>query len=721
MRARPLAKSAHRSRSLGPWISVAIFAMLSAVLVGNLFAQYRKTIADTEGVAVNLARAFEEHSVLTFARIDRLLVDVIGRVSPFPGAPWWDDTALGEALRQAIVRYPEASSLSLVDADGTVRITARRPMEVAPGPESGNDLSNHDYFMAQRDDPNRELMVGAPVAPSWLDNGYIPVSRRLKEADGGFGGLILIAVDPAYFQSFYRSFHPGAGGSVGLCRDDGVLLVREPAIAHLVGHSFAKGPIFRQHLPTSPSGVIRSIAPTDSVDRTVAYRKVRDLPLVVLVGIATETALADWFDDVRNSLALWLAVLIALLLAALFQRRIEMARARAEDALQRSEKRARRDQVRLNDAIGSISEGFYLYDAEDRLVLLNDVARRNMGDAAPIAVPGVKYEELLRAKIGANALNQSAADQALMISERLAQHRTPGSAPIIRRLGDRWFRITERPMTEGGVVVIESDITIIKRVEQRLTAAKDEAERANRTKSEFLAHMSHELRTPLNSVLGFAEILGSEMFGALGDPRYREYATYIHQSGTHLLQVINDILDLSKIEAGKMKIELAPMDLGELIDRCVRLVQMRAERARVRVVTESGSSAPPVIADETRVKQILFNLLSNAIKFTPADGEVRVTARSAGDNWVEMIVADTGIGIAEADIEKALTPFAQIANAMVRSHEGAGLGLPLSKHLAELHGGSLDITSTPGKGTTVVVRLPAATVTPRLTKTAVSA
>jgi signal transduction histidine kinase len=700
---------------------VAIFAMLSAVLVGNLYAQYRKTLADTERVAVSLAQAFEEHTVRTFTRMDLLLADTILQIRPLPDAPSWDDAALGDALRQVVRRNHEANSLSLVDAAGIVRTTARRPQEVAPGPDPGSDLSQHDYFTSQRDDPSRGLAIGAPVPPSRLDHGYIPVTRRLEKAGGGFAGVMMIALDPAYFQGFYRSFHPGDGGSVSLVRDDGFLLAREPTIPHLVGKAVVQGPIFRQHLPKSPAGVVRTVAPTDGVDRTVAYRKVRELPLVILVGIATETALADWFDDVRNSLALWLAVLIAMLIATLFQRRVETARARAEEALQRSEKRARRDQVRLSDAIDSISEGFYLFDADDRLVLLNDVARRNMGDAAPIAIPGVTFEELLRAKIRTNAPNVSAADQAQMIGERLAQHRTPGSAPITRRLDQRWFRITERPMTESGVVVIESDITVIKRVEQRLTAAKDEAERANRTKSEFLAHMSHELRTPLNSILGFAEILGGEMFGALGDPRYREYAAFIHQSGTHLLQVINDILDLSKIEAGKMNIEMAPMDLGELIDRCVRLVQMRADRARVRVVTDSGSSAPPVIADETRIKQILFNLLSNAIKFTPVDGEIRVTARPAGAGWVEMIVADTGIGIAAADIEKALAPFAQIANAMVRSHEGAGLGLPLSKHLAELHGGSLDITSTPGKGTTVVVRLPAATVAPRLTKTAIGA
>jgi signal transduction histidine kinase len=237
-------------------------------------------------------------------------------------------------------------------------------------------------------------------------------------------------------------------------------------------------------------------------------------------------------------------------------------------------------------------------------------------------------------------------------------------------------------------------------------AQRNRAEIANRTKSEFLANMSHELRTPLNAIIGFSDVLRGQLFGGLSD-RYRDYAEDIHASGTHLLQIINDILDVAKIEAGQLKIHPEPVRVDGLVESCLRLVRVRAAEAGIKLIDHTNERTGLALLDVVKARQILLNLLANAVKFTPRGGMVTISARAAGPGWLEIDVADTGIGMCEEEIELALQPFRQADNSHTRRYAGTGLGLPLAKALAEAHGGALWIRSVPTRGTIVTVRLPA--------------
>ncbi|MBM3485764.1 MAG: PAS domain S-box protein [Alphaproteobacteria bacterium] len=253
---------------------------------------------------------------------------------------------------------------------------------------------------------------------------------------------------------------------------------------------------------------------------------------------------------------------------------------------------------------------------------------------------------------------------------------------------------------------IHEDVTEQKIADLALEEAKSQAEVANRAKSDFLANVSHELRTQLNAILGFSEIVGSEMLGNCNVPQYIEYARDIHVSGQHLLEVINDILDLSKLEAGKMELHEQVLDLGELVQAALRLVHERAAHHGVALDVEARPTLM-VRGDQRILKQALLNLLSNAIKFTPRGGHVTVRTGLDAAGAITMEVADTGIGIAPEDLGRVMEPYGQAHSDVVRRHTGTGLGLPLVKKLVELHGGTMAIASRVGEGTTVSLRMPA--------------
>ena len=385
--------------------------------------------------------------------------------------------------------------------------------------------------------------------------------------------------------------------------------------------------------------------------------------------------------------------------------------------------------LRLRTAIENINESFVLWDSAQRLIMCNSKYQQDNGLSDRDVMPGVTRAALEERMLAFASERRLANTSGLQ-----------GGATFERQLADgRWLQVNELKTRDGGIVSVGSDITQIKLHQEKLVDSErrlmatihdlslarraeeersrelvdlnrkymketERAEAANRAKSEFLANMSHELRTPLNAIIGFSELMEQGLFGPLGSERYEEYATDINSSGKYLLGVINDILDMSKIEAGQFSLDREEIDLGPLISETVRVVSLQAAQKAITVETRIAD-ALTLVADRRAIKQIVINLLSNAVKFTGQGGHISVRARNTSGALV-LTIEDNGCGIPKDALGKLGRPFEQVQNQFSKSHAGSGLGLAISRSLAELQGGALKIRSTEGVGTIVSVRIP---------------
>jgi PAS domain S-box-containing protein len=711
--------------SVAAWIVVFAGGLLIAFWVGLLAELDRARshfILNAERDTTSLSRAYAEHTRRTLRSAEGLLQQVkqdleAGR-----------DPRLGGIFERNPDLIGVAGYVAVVDADGRVTHgSGGVPTGVA---------AEREWLDQVKDAHTGTTVIGRPIYSAQARLWTVPMAHRLDNADGGFAGAIYLSILGDYFDNFYVWGDVGEHGAIAIYGLDGTVYARRSFGSSMTGHSYPDFELVAQ-AKERPIGLYHMPRDIDGVARITSYRLVGEYPLIVAVGFADADVLAPYLQRQKLMLMEGTALTLAGMLLAGVAATILTRERRTRAAAARSEQR-------LRDAIESIDAGFVLYDADDRLVLSNEKylemipflrERRDL--------IGMHFDDIVRAgaAVGWYIHEEATRDPEAWVATRFAQHRNPPREPIETQVRDgRWLQVSERRTADGYTVGIRTDITRRKQQEEALRqseerlqrlvselelsrrqlekqaedlrhlateneAAKQRAEAASLSKSQFLANMSHELRTPLNAIIGFSDMMKNQLLGPIGAPRYVEYAKDINASGTHLLSLINDVLDMSKIEAGRYTIHPEPVDGAEMLRSCARLVRVRASESGVALGIGVAQELP-LQADARALKQVLLNLLTNAIKFTPSGGSVNLSASGERDGVV-FRVADTGVGISAEDLPRIGRRFEQVDNALTRKGEGTGLGLALSRALVELHGGTLEIESAVGEGTTVSVWLPA--------------
>jgi signal transduction histidine kinase len=706
---------------------IVITIVASGVTAWDLRAD---AIADYQRDTANLGIVLAEQTSRALQAVDLVVQETRERVlaSGVETPEQFRRLMAGEETHHFLVdrlkNLPQAEALILVGADGRL-VNFSRAWPIPPFDLTGRDYYSHFH---EHDDPG--VFISEPVKSRITDAWTIFLARRINGPHGVFLGSVVSAIELRYFEDFYRAIALQDNGSVTVVRRDGTILVRYPSTEAQIGRKMpSDSPWYGK---STQGGSYRSVSYFDGVVRVISVHPLRDYPLVVNVTASEDAALAHWH---RQSAFIALGALGAVIgFAILFHvlakqfRRLEQSesslaarnadledsRARLEHrtgeliaaaaALRASEQGLADKSKILEATFEYMGQGIMMVAADRTIPVCNQRATEmlNLPRALMAASPTIEAVLAYQWEHGALARPGETLVEFIRRSENFDRPQV-----YERRSPDgRTIEVRNAPLPEGGAVRTYTDITELKRRELALEQAKEEAETANRSKTEFLANMSHELRTPLNAIIGFSEALTLGLIGGPLAPRQRNYVGDIHRSGLHLLDLINDVLDLSKIDAGHLVLRDERVRVGEIVAACCKLIRGRADEGGVRFDAECAADLPAIVADPVRLKQILLNLLSNAIKFTPAGGSVRLAVSCAGGE-VTFIVTDTGIGMSPEHIPVALAPFRQIDGSLARQHQGTGLGLPLAKRLTELHGGTLEITSEPGKGTRVVVRLPA--------------
>ena len=625
--------------------------------------------------AENLARAFEEQIVETVRSIDQALLFIRTQIQKDP-----DHFDLDTWGKNAYYTSDVAIQLAYIGPDGFM-VSSNVASQATPRV----DLGDREHFRVHADSSKDELFISKPVLGRVTNKWTIQLTRRIFKADGSFGGVLVASLDPSYLSRFYESIDIGQNGVINLFGRDGIIRAHGGKGADLLGKEM-KSRQALQALGKASAGTYQGSGGLDGLDRIFAYRVVRGLPLVVNVGLDRGEVFASYFESrTLMTRAGWILTVVTLLamLWSVYQRvRLDSTR-----RLLLSKTQA------LGLTLSSMSEGILMVNADQQVVVINEQGRRQLGVPDSSACPfPVSDLELLSSSGAFSTVREDGSDQDVHIRE-------------IEKDGHT-LEIHRVDLPTGGFVKTITDVTRKKAIQRDIEDARDRAEAASRARAAFLATMSHEIRTPLSGVISMADLLGQTQL----DRDQRWYTHVARESAEHLLQLLDDILDISKFEAGRLTLESISFELPHAIQN---VIEMLAPKARGKGLSFGCHIEPTlpkrIIGDPGRLRQILINLIGNAVKFT-SHGHVSIRvlqAQSAtGTPSIRFEIEDTGIGISQTGIASLFQDFSQLDDSISRRFGGSGLGLSICKKLVTKMGGTIEVTSEVGKGATFAFTLP---------------
>lgn len=701
--------------------------LIAAIILAAAFSAQvlRSRAMDTsQRDATTLSAVLAEQTTRYIQVIDHVLEElqsrseVLGVATPEAFDAVFGTPDMHAFLRGRLQDLPEANAFVLVSAGGRMVNYSRAD------PPPAKDLSQVDYvtWFAAHDDTG--LFVSAVRRSVVVGASTIYLARRINGPDHRFLGVAVGAIDVATLTSFYGAINTRPGQALTLLRRDGSMLIHVPQLLEEAGRVMPdNSPWFA--VVAAGGGTYRSPGFLSGRPAMVCVHPLAHYPLVVDVSATEAVMLAAWRRQVGIiTLATAVAVagfgiLFTVIALQVERQAVQTATLlRGATALRASQRALTQKSQLLETTLTHMQQGLAVIGADHRILVCNPRVVELLDLPPSLLAEGACYDDVIAWQWKHGELAEQGGNlQAFLHGDRLL-----GGLDVYtrRRPNGRAIEVRTAALPGGGAVRSFADVTDRQDALDLLTRAKEAAEATNRARSAFLANLSHELRTPLNAVIGFSELIRDQPFGPIAGP-YVGYARDINASGKALLDLINALIDMAKIDAGRYVLAEEPVAVAALVRVCQSTLAGQAQEARVRLVTDPALTMVTVQADRKALKQVVQSLLSNAVRFTPSGGQVAVRAESLDDGGVALVVADTGVGIPPEVLCHLGEPFWQAEHAAARQQGGSGMGLALSRRLMLLHGGTLQLESRLGAGTTVRAVLPAARVRAAAARVAVSA